>query len=289
MINARVILDSAGLNGHRLTTMIVTFPRFILAEFNTHRILSKNSASSRAIPLAKAIERVERYPFIPSKWWANRPGMSSASELHGDDCVRAREAWLDARNAAVRSARILEGIGVAGVHKQQAARLLEPFGWHTALVSGTEWSNFFALRMHASAQPEFRETAAAMLEAYRASTPVPLRDGGWHLPLLSEEELENHRSDADLWRCVSVGRCARVSYLTHDGKRDPVKDVALHDQLLASGHMSPFEHVARAMNESEMQVFGFWSGNFRGFVQYRKLIPGESDYSERVDGGEEYR
>jgi thymidylate synthase ThyX len=274
--SAKVLVDTIGPRGHRLTTMEVTFPRFILPEFNTHRMLSRNSSSSRAIPLAKVLERVRARPFVPDRWWANQPGMSSRTEIVGADAEKARQAWLAARDAAVSGAEALGRVGATGVHKQQASRLLEPFAWHTVLVSSTCWRNFFALRTHPAAQPEFRELARLMLDAYTSSTPAPLPAGHWHLPLVRPGE-EGEFTPDDLRR-VSVGRCARVSYLTHDGLRDPAKDVALHDRLLASGHMSPFEHVARVMTSEELGTSP-WSGNFHGFVQYRKLLPNESDYS----------
>ena len=128
---------------------------------------------------------------------------------------------------------------------------------------------------------EFRELAELMLVLHSSSTPTLLQEGAWHLPLLQPGEADG--SDVEYWRRVSVGRCARVSYLTHDGVRDPGKDIALHDQLLAAGHMSPFEHIARVMTRGELEISPR-SGNFEGFVQYRKLLPNESDYSATLSG-----
>ena len=65
MIKAEIIADSLSPQGHRLTTFICVFPRIVLAEFNTHRMLSRNSASSRAIPFNKMLEMVKTNPFIP--------------------------------------------------------------------------------------------------------------------------------------------------------------------------------------------------------------------------------
>lgn len=281
---ARVLLDSESAAGYRLTTMEVTFPRFVLPEFNTHRALSKNSASSRAIPLLKVIERVDRAPFVPDRWWANQPGMTSSVELVGPDAEQARQAWLMARDAAVNAASILAGVGGTGVHKQQASRLLEPFAWHTVLVTGSNWRNFFALRTDANAQPELQQAVGLMLDAYSASRPVRRQPGAWHLPLIyGEVDPIEMAANIGFWRKVSVGRCARVSYLTHDGQRDTEKDAALHDSLLANGHMSPFEHVAMVpMNDVHQQ-----SGNFHGWVQYRKLLPFEDDYSAVLAEGED--
>ena len=49
---ANVVADSVSEDGYRLTTMVVNMPRIILAEFNTPRVFSRNSASTRAIPIA---------------------------------------------------------------------------------------------------------------------------------------------------------------------------------------------------------------------------------------------
>jgi hypothetical protein len=67
-INAKIVADSLSIHGDRLTTLLITFPRFILAEVNTHRMLSKNTSSSRAIPFEKMIQSVEKDPFIPIAW-----------------------------------------------------------------------------------------------------------------------------------------------------------------------------------------------------------------------------
>jgi thymidylate synthase ThyX len=175
--------------------------------------------------------------------------------------------------------------------------------WHTVIVTATEWDNFFNLRCHPAAHPEIRKVAELMRDALAASTPEKLDYGSWHLPLLDQDELFRIRcraidksdlpvvqdmieaarsAESDLCCKVSVGRCARVSYLTHDGKRDPQADIDLHDSLLKNGHMSPFEHVARPMtahetSPSEARPDECFSGNVRGWIQYRKKIQGEED------------
>jgi hypothetical protein len=180
--------------------------------------------------------------------------------------------------AAVDAATELSYVGSAGVHKQQANRLLEPFSWHTVVITGTDWRNFFALRTPPDAQPEFQRVARLMLAAYRESVPQQLTDEQWHLPFVRPDERATYGNDEQYWRKVSAGRCARVSYLTHDGRRDPDKDIDLHDMLRASGHMSPFEHVVRPMTQEELAAGGR-SGNFGGWVQYRKQLDNEWDYS----------
>ena len=94
--------------------------------------------------------------------------------------------------------------------------------------------------------------------------------GRWHLPLIQDDE----RSLPDEELCkLSVARCARVSYLTHDGKRDHERDLDLYERLLgggANGHWSPFEHVATPAADPQQH-----SANFVGWEQYRKRFPQE--------------
>lgn len=303
--SAEVIADSVSEAGVRLTTLEVTLPRIVLAEFNTHRMFSRNSASSRAIPVAKQLAKIKDDPFIPVHFGANQSGMQADDELHGEAKDAALAEWLSARDSAVEHVeRLLE----IGLHKQITNRILEPWMWQTILVTATEWSNFYALRANPQAQPEIRIAAEQMRAAMNASTPDLKQEGEWHLPLIgytppaerfsnldewaqaiadSEHELEWAKQNPDEAIKVSVGRCARVSYLTHDGVRDHSKDIELYDRLVSSGHMSPTEHVATPsyfVNEDETWYQGEtpWSGNFFGWQQFRKTLAGESDYSEML-------
>lgn len=272
-----ILCDSIADNGVRLTSIEVTFPRIVLAEFNTHRMFSRNSASSRAIPVEKQIKRVLEDPFIPEYWGKNQKGMQAEQELQDTDRDDAIRNWLAARDTAVGRAQELLRLGV---HKQITNRLLEPFMYHTVIVTATEWSNFDALRRHKDAQPEIKKAADLMWTARESSAPVFVPDNEYHLPLVSRAEIPELRAQGFDLRLVSVGRCTRVSYLTHNGKRDPQADIDLANRLKASGHMSPYEHVAQPMTRNELAISptGF-SGNFRGWVQFRKTLPFEYDYS----------
>lgn len=261
---ARVLLDSLSPAGIRLTTLEVTFPRFVLAEFNTHRVFSRNSASSRAIPTSKLLERVENDPVLPLEWGRNQKGMSASDVLGEEEEAQARGIWLDARDAAVLRARRLMELNV---HKQELNRVLEPFLWHTVIVTATEWENFFALRCSAAAQPEIRAAALAMRAAIDASRPGAVAAGAWHLPLVQADE---RNLDIETQKKISAARCARVSYLTHDGSRAIEKDIALHDRLKGERHLSPFEHVATPADDAEFHT------NFRGWLQMRREIEAAS-------------
>jgi hypothetical protein len=266
--SVRILADSLAPCGKRLTTFEVTYPRFVHSELMTHRQLSRNSASSRAIPIQRMIRATIADPAHPIHWGANQAGMQARAELTGWRLRVARALWFGARWFAVLVAWLLWRVGL---HKQIANRLLEPWMWITVIVSATEWSNFFALRDHPDAQPEIALLAWRMRCAYTESQPVRLRAGEWHLPFVDEMEAHRIRSLSLDPRTVSVGRVARVSFLTHDGRRDFHEDVKLHDRLRGAlpPHMSPFEHVAMALRTPEQ------SGNFIGFRQYRKEIPNE--------------
>jgi thymidylate synthase ThyX len=257
---ARVLLDSTSPAGIRLTTLEVVFPRFVLAEFNTHRVLSRNSASSRSVPTAKLIERAEHDPVMPLEWGRNKAGMSASDELGAEEARAAKAVWLAAREDAVKHARELLELKV---HKQELNRILEPFLWHTVIVSATEWDNFFKLRCAPNAQPEIRAAAVLMREAMNASVPAPLALGDWHTPLLQPDEAV---LDLEVRRRISAARCARVSYLTHEGKREIEKDLELFERLRADRHLSPFEHVATPAGDGEFHA------NFRGWIQMRREI-----------------
>lgn len=262
---AKVILDSTTQFGDRLTTVEVTFWRPILAEVNTHRTHSRNSASSRAIPVWKQIERVLTDLAGPISWTTEKPGMSGGPPLTGKEAKLAEEIWSDAATSAVESAELLLSLGV---HKSITNRLLEPFMWHTAILTSTQagWSNLFAQRCHPDAQPEFQAVAEATREAMDASEPAYMRRGEWHTPYVTDEEREYLSLDA---RCIiSVARCCRVSYLQHDGTRDLSKDLALYHGTLDSSippHESPMEHVASPVEERGQLT----SGNFDGWHQWR--------------------
>jgi thymidylate synthase ThyX len=269
--SAKIVKDSVSWLGVRLTTLEIVFPRCILAEINTHRMFSRNSASSRAIPVEKMLKRVRENPYVPSHWGQNQKGMVAEVEVDAYSQERAKNEWLAACSLALSQAERLMKLGI---HKQVTNRLLEPFMWHTCIVSATEWSNFFHLRCNPQAHPEIQKVACAMRDAIEASVPALKASGEWHLPFVDDEEVTEY--GIEIAKKVSVGRCARVSYLTHDGKRDINEDVALHDRLLTSGHMSPMEHPATPNSVGTMYV-----GPFRGWTQYRKFIPRESDILAR--------
>lgn len=270
--------EDSGLNRpqhHRLTTLAVTMPRFILAEFNTHRVFSRNSASSRAIPVEKRVSAVLSDPFIPEAFHANKRGMQAGEALDAIAQDRAKDIWVRASKSAAAYALELAKVGI---HKQWANRVIEPFAWHTVICTSTEWENFLHLRQHPAAQPEIQVVAKMMREALDASTPNVLSVGQWHMPYITEEDINEAWDPScevdDKWLLkLSVARTARVSYLTHDtNKRDTAADERLHDDLLLNRHLSPFEHCAMVVFPEE-----YLPSNFsQPWLQYRKQIPNEA-------------
>lgn len=345
-ISAQVIADSLNPYEKRITTMVVTFPRIILAEFNTHRMFSRNSASSRAIPFEKMVKSVEENPFVPIAWQKDHKGMQGTEYFSEGESDTYKMAWLVSRDKAVEQA---EFYSKCGLTKQLCNRLLEPFMWHTVIVTATDWENFFALRCpqyevtytndHGNIEAKYFRSwkdlvkfhfdffkanrdvieeledtpildrlkvnkgqaeihmmalAEAMWDALNKSTPEKLKLGEWHIPFKEKFTYESNGAwdnfcdtvrpeskKTDLWEDVedlaikvSTAMCARVSYTVvgEEGKEPNYEnDIKLHDRLAASGHWSPFEHCAKAVESPEP------SGNFTyGWEQYRKTFRNEN-------------
>ena len=298
-ISAKVIADSISPDGIRMTTMEIEYPRFILAELNTHRMLSKNSASSRAIPVKAMHEHIQNYPATPVHWGKNQPGMQAKQELEDNDLADAKFIWRRAMQDALHWAWALSDR--VGLHKQVANRLTEPWMTMKTVISGTEWRNFFWLRAHADAQPEIHQLAIAMWDVYNASTPQPLQPGEWHVPYVTTvrdssgtlvyiDSSGNHITP-ETARIISASCCAQVSYRKNDDTLEKAQKI--FDQLINSQpcHASPVEHQATPMSETNWECDldywepgvthqtrdgDLWSGNLRGWIQHRKLIAGEA-------------
>lgn len=303
MISAKIIADSISSNNKRITTVQLRYPRFIHAEFMTHRVFSRNASSSRAIPVKNLIQDIIDDPVYPSYWGANQKGMQAGEEIDAPILtewvnpperewtdwdayqipITKKQAWDEARNEAIKWA---ERFDKAGYHKQIVNRLLEPFSHINVVVTATEWNNFFHLRCHPAAQPEMRMLAEAVYAARETSTPEFLNTGEWHLPYLTEDDKYKLHYDYEDWKLainVSVARCARVSYLTHEGEVAPIeKELKLYNDLVGSVplHASPAEH--QATPDTMGHNFGEdWDnpdlhGNFKGWIQYRKTLPQEN-------------
>lgn len=259
MINAEIVAHSLSPQGDELISVLATFPRHILAEVNTHRMLSKNTSSSRAIPFLKMVEAVETNPFIPIAWQKNHSGMQG-SEYHEDveQGIRfATHTWLRAKDNAIKEARMLNQN--CDVTKQLANRLLEPFMWTTMLITGSRegWENFFRLRCpqyrpvanttetfrskkdaierfppaaeltnmnwfmnnQGAAEIHIMDLAEKIWDARNESTPKQLQPGEWHIPFGSKMVLPD-------------------SMKKLEGNMDEVIKTLLHTQVKASVAMA---------------------------------------------------
>lgn len=242
-----------------LWTFELTYPRYIHSEFMTHRMFSRNASSSRAIPVSKVLQQVASNPVIPPKVYMNKAGMVGDVEADATDTVAFYNLWLDAATNAVKTANEMEKIGI---HKQHINRILEPFQFIHVIVTATEWSNFFRLRLAHDAQPEMQELANAIydeMDKYKYGSFGYIAVGGYGspceiisgdstvvtLPYVTEEDISKVGAENYITLMkVSSARCARVSYNNHDGsKPDIEKDLKLFERLSEGGHMSPLEHT----------------------------------------------
>lgn len=299
-ISAKIIADSISPDGIRLTTMLLRYPRFVHAEFMTHRVFSRNASSSRAIPVEKMIQAVIDDPAMPIHWGKNQKGMQAAQELSIDEQRVAIRAWLKGMKKAVETARHLNDLGL---HKQIVNRVIEPWAHITVVVTATEWNNFLHLRDHEDAQPEIAELARCVRVELELNDPTPLAYGEWHLPFVTQGDVENVVTYLQKGRItrdmpslaerfeilckLSTARCARTSYLTHD-KQNPLleDDIALYERLVGSSplHASPTEHQATPdlWNKGDFEGYGAkWynsalHGNLTGWIQFRKMLPNEN-------------
>lgn len=294
----KIIADSLAPCGKRLTTITARYPRIVHSEIMTHRDRERNAASSRAIPWPVMCEQIQNHPFVPISWGLEQSGMQMGEPIPPELADYANQLWLEARDAMVDYANSIANIGktynrhhrlTSGprpeyedikIHKSLPNRLTEPWMYITVVMSATEWENFFRLRCHPDTEQHFRKIAEMIRTIKNQSIPVQLKDGKWHLPFIipqdyvdSSELVNNREEDVALIKNVSVARCARVSYLTHEGKRSLTKDVELFHRLATGsdfGHFSPFGHIASASSELVR------SGPFIGFNQYRKEFPLEN-------------
>jgi thymidylate synthase ThyX len=260
-----------------LITFELCYPRFILAELNTHRVFERSTASNRAIPFKKLVANMEDKPAVPVKWGINRPGMIATENLKSDkDVDTASVLWHLSAQDAINSAVKLSELGL---HKQITNRVIEPFMMVKTILTGTDFINFFQLRLDKAAQPEIRELAWCMRECLDKSIPSEPRNK-WHLPYVTLSERQTYNTDQ---LCqISSARCARVSYLNHDGGMDVSKDLELARTLLKMGHMSPLGHQARIPNDDSFEneigythvtrFNEFYSGCLKYWVQYRHLV-----------------
>jgi len=284
-------------------TLRMRYPRIIHAELMTHRVFSRNARSSRAVPVKTMLDEVRNDPFVPWHWGKNQKGMQAEEECNERVNVgilpglskpwftTRAEAWIMAAREAADAAKAFSD---AGYHKQICNRLLEPFMWIDVLVTSTEWDNFLWLRNHKDAEPHLQDLARLVEAALDGAEFRDLETGEWHLPYVDVEDkrfvahLRGHAWNTALCK-LSAARCARISYKPFDGDASYERELERYDSLVSSDrvHASPLEHQATPdlyFTGKELSQFPpdpGWEhpelhGNLRGWIQYRKTVPGEN-------------
>ena len=290
-ITSKIIAHSVAPNGQVIVTWELEYPRFIHGEFMTHRLFSRNAASSRAIPVATIIDQVRNNPAMPIHFGENQSGMQAAKELNPILQTGVKWAWRQAAKAAVKWAEVMVKLGL---HKQATNRILEPFQTMKTVMTATCMDNFFWLRNHEDAQPEIKELARLMWEALQVSVPTKLEPGDWHTPYFRNgfwkkfpgSNLNMYGESLEDALAISSSCCAQVSYRKLDDTLEKAQMV--YKRLVESEpvHASPFEHQAtpipNPVSWDKMWIDGvthvdrhgvYWSGNFSGWIQHRQLIP----------------
>lgn len=301
---AKVLKDSVSEDMVRLPTVLARFPRFILPEVLTHRVFSRNTSSSRAIPVKKIIADIMEDTAMPVSWGLNKPGMSAEAENNRKVYIKTYEtqmteffdqgyskaeklyrmvlagfekedAWLAARDAAIEYAM---AFNESEYHKQVVNRILEPYVHTNMVISSTYWRNFFNLRLASDAQPEINVLAEEISNALSESKPRLLGFGQWHLPYVPCREEDQPLSRI---RKFSAARLARVSYNNHDGTEPSAeRDLKTFDMLINEGgslHGSCFEHIATPVPNHR-------ASNFFGWMQWRELLDKNNPYQEFYTG-----
>lgn len=293
-ISAKIILDSISVHGDRITTWELEYPRFIHGEIMTHRVFSRNAQSSRAVPVAKTLEVNAQKPVEPLVWGKNKSGMSSEEQLTDEALKEAQTYWNLAATHAFYHSKELSDIGL---HKQWSNRITEPFSTIKVIVTATEWDNFFWLRDDPdAAQPEIVELARQMKKVYNESKPQSLTVGDWHLPYVSYRRGESgqqifYSANIELTQeealKISASCCAQISYRKLDDSKE--KAIEIYNRLFSGPkpHLSPTEHQAKVPETNtgsnsplyweegitHMNKYReLWSGNLRGWIQYRQLL-----------------
>lgn len=293
-IIARVLNKSVSQDGIEIVSFELEYPRMIHSELLTHKMPSRNAASSRAIPIAKSIESVRNAPAMPVEWGKNKPGMQSDGEI--DDPESAKWMWIQ---AAKQAAERGEQMAAMGLHKQVVNRILEPFVFMKTVLSATEFNNFYWLRDHPDADPTIRELARCMFEASNQVPALQLLPGEWHFAYVDTDvgfdkttyHIGDEEIDLETAKKIDAACCAQVSFRKLDTTIE--KALSIYDRLAGSVpvHASPFEHAATPIQEPYFELnmhdypstwekgithmdrdFYFWSGNFKSWIQGRQLV-----------------
>jgi len=275
-VSAKVIADSK-FRHDRLISLEIELHRFVLPEFNTHRSVSRNFQSSRAVPVKQMIEQVMYNPAMPVHWGKNEPGMVANEQVSEGMLQASKECWIKTAKEAARRAEIFADMGL---HKQIVNRILEPFMWTKGVATATidDWQAFLKLRLHKDAQPEIKALAYEIGQAIINSSSAELSDGDWHMPYFGDGYyLKGCGIDVEQAVMISASCAGQVSYRKLDDSLEKAKKIYDMLNLPSEGlypenppHFSPTEHQVMFERGSCKSL----SGNFHkeGFIQYRKAL-----------------
>jgi len=286
-VSAKVVADSI-YRDTRLITLEIELHRFILPEANTHKALSRNYQSSRAIPILRQLEQIANDPAMPVYYGKDKAGMIAGEELEGRDLELVKMIILGMRDACLNGVKQLHKLGL---HKQVSNRYVEPWMWTKGVITATHehFIAMFRLRRHFAAQPEIKALFDVIYEAIESSIPRKLVAGDWHLPYCSDEDgslVEDFELEDKIK--ISASCVAQVSYRKLDNSI--LKAMTVYDMLNLPvegvypedpPHFSPTEHIAKA-GDCEIEM----SGNFHtdDFIQYRKVL--EKGLEKKYIGGD---
>jgi hypothetical protein len=303
VVNVEVVQASRCIQtGKEIITLLLEYPRAIHAQLLTHRVFSKNSSSTRAVPIEKAIQQIEENP-AQFLWTEKQKGMQGTLITEDDPLYQGAERIHSyAKESAVRMARCQDE---AGIHKQNAGRYLEPFQNIKVLLTSTEWDNWDWLRVDADAQPEITQLANEIKLARENAVYTNLETDEWHIPFITRKRdakgklLYFHpdtNKELKLNEAIEISlSCnAQTSYRVNDTSETKAKNIV---GILFDGkkvHASPSEHIASPIGLIDTTGVGSfqealdllpegvthwdrkgtpWSGNFNRWLQYRQLIP----------------
>lgn len=316
-ITAQIIADSINCRGERMTSLVIEYPRYVLAELNTHGMLCVNSSSSRSVPFKKQLELNMTNGATPINWGGHKAGMQAAEEIDNlvelfGNMYSREEAWEMSRQSA---SMFTNAFGEAGYAKEIVNRIHEPYQTMKTVISATEWDNFFNLRYHPDADPNLVRLAHEIFMAMKESTPIHLNEGEWHTPFIKRERDENGvlhyyvdgvELEPQLAADTSCTMAAQVSFRKLDSTLDAIQRI--FTRLINDGiiHGSAFAHTAKPIPSYEDKniiektflmddtngishidrYHKLWSGQLKGYIQYRKLLPQENctsfNYDERI-------
>lgn len=259
--------------GTKITTLLLEYPRIIHSQLLTHRVFSKNSSSTRAIPISKSIDQIKKKPanYI---WTHNQPGMQGKII---DDLMLFQAIEKQYREFMQKTFSFVELLGMPtqeggyGVHKQHAGRFLEPFQNIRVCLTSTEWDNWDWLRYDVESQPEIELLAIKIKEARETGYYMPLDSGEYHVPFVERVRdsetgnlsyfISNDLGEIEiltLEQAISISQscCAQTSYRVLDFSIE--KAVKIIDTLFKGRkvHASPTEHQATPIHNG-LNKLGF--------------------------------